>query len=222
MVKISGVLVTAIFLALPSQAFAWGESEQGHREGARTFVRTPQVLAWGERGRDHREESPHYPVYGRFVFGLPGGFFSISLGGARYYYGDGVFYCHRGFGYVVVAPPVGVVIPTIPAGYQSVMINGVSYYTADGIYYQYTPQGYLVANPPSVAMVTTPPVVASAPAVTVTPNETTDVLTVNIPNERGGYTAVTLKRSGNGFIGPQSEYYSEFPRVNQLRAIYGK
>ncbi len=46
--------------------------------------------------------------------------------------------------------------------------------------------------------------------------------TVNIPNDHGGFTAVVIKRSGNGFIGPQGEYYPEFPKVFQLRIMYGK
>jgi hypothetical protein len=49
------------------------------------------------------------------------------------------------------------------------------------------------------------------------PNE----FTVNIPNKHGGYTAVVIKRSGIGFIGPQGEYYPEFPKVFQLEIIYG-
>ncbi len=39
---------------------------------------------------------------------------------------------------------------------------------------------------------------------------------------RGGYTAITLKKWGNGFIGPQGEYYSEHPTVEQLKTLYGK
>lgn len=49
-----------------------------------------------------------------------------------------------------------------------------------------------------------------------------DSFTVNIPNSKGGYTAITLKRSGSGYTGPQGEYYSDFPKVEQLRAMYGK
>ena len=49
-----------------------------------------------------------------------------------------------------------------------------------------------------------------------------DIFTVNIPNTRGGYTPVALKRSGSGFIGPQGEYYTEFPKVEQLKVMYGK
>ena len=49
-----------------------------------------------------------------------------------------------------------------------------------------------------------------------------DTFIINIPNEKGGYTAVTLKKSGNGFTGPQGEFYAEFPKVSQLKVIYGK
>lgn len=44
--------------------------------------------------------------------------------------------------------------------------------------------------------------------------------TVNIPNGRGGYTSVVLKRSGMGFVGPKGEFYPEFPKVWQLQAKY--
>lgn len=49
-----------------------------------------------------------------------------------------------------------------------------------------------------------------------------NAFTVNIPNDHGGYTAVVIKRSGNGFTGPQGEFYPEFPKVFQLRIMYGK
>ena len=46
--------------------------------------------------------------------------------------------------------------------------------------------------------------------------------TVNIPNDHGGYTTILIKRSRNGFTGPQGEFYPEFPTVSQLKIIYGK
>ena len=46
--------------------------------------------------------------------------------------------------------------------------------------------------------------------------------TVNIPNNKGSYTPVTMTRSGTGFIGPQGEYYPEFPKIKQLKEMYGK
>jgi len=46
--------------------------------------------------------------------------------------------------------------------------------------------------------------------------------TVNVPNTHGGFTAVIIKRSGNGFTGPQGEFYTTFPKVSQLKVMYGK
>ena len=49
-----------------------------------------------------------------------------------------------------------------------------------------------------------------------------DEFTVNIPNEHGGYNAVVIKKSGDGFVGPQGEYYPEFPKTFQLQMKYSK
>jgi len=115
------------------------------------------------------------------------------------------------------------------SSYQPVVINGVTYYVNNGVYYNYTAYGYqAVATPVGVvaaptAVPATAPIV-QADAVTVTPSSvnTDDSYTVNIPNGKGGYNAVLLKRSGNGFIGPQGEFYAEFPKVSQLQLMYGK
>ena len=81
-----------------------------------------------------------------------------------------------------------------------------------------------MAQPVMVAPEAAPVFAAPAPVYQSAPpqGQTPEVLTVNIPNSRGGYTAVTLKRSGNGFVGPQGEYYAEHPTVEQLKVLYGK
>jgi len=48
-----------------------------------------------------------------------------------------------------------------------------------------------------------------------------DSFTVNVPNAQGGYTAIAIQSSGNGYVGPKGEYYSSFPSVLQLQAAYG-
>ncbi len=45
--------------------------------------------------------------------------------------------------------------------------------------------------------------------------------TINIPHQRGGYFPVVIKKTANGFLGPQGEFYSEFPKVEQLKIMYG-
>ena len=68
------------------------------------------------------------------------------------------------------------------------------------------------------AAVVQAPVAPQAPAMA----SEEESFTINIPNNHGGYTTVNLKRSGNGFVGPQGEYYPEFPRIKQLQEKYGK
>ncbi len=77
------------------------------------------------------------------------------------------------------------------------------------------PHPYLYPYPQPVPVVVAQPAVVAVPA-------GADTLSVNIPNDNGGYTVVVLKRSGNGFVGPQGEFYPDFPKISQLKAMYGK
>lgn len=49
-----------------------------------------------------------------------------------------------------------------------------------------------------------------------------ETITINIPNSNGSYAEVLLRKSGEGYIGPQGEYYPKNPTVEQLNALYGK
>lgn len=175
----------------------------------------------GYYGRYHGHYQFHevyhpYPFYGKAVLSLPFGYVSISIGGVRYYHYNGIFY-RRYFGeYVVVAPPLGAVILTLPPDCQPVIIDGVTYYVSNGVYYAQKPEGYEVISQPRVTVIDAPKTVAGAPAV-----DTTDSFTVNIPNALGGYSPVVIKRLNNGFVGPQGEFYPEFPSVEQLKVMYG-
>jgi hypothetical protein len=107
----------------------------------------------------------------------------------------------------------------------------------DNYYYPYYPSyydtGVLVSSPvlvtpevivqPSTIITTasTYPTSEISP-VQITPTEMNDDITLNIPNATGGYSAVLIKKSGKGFIGPQGEFYSEFPKVSILEVLYGK
>lgn len=78
----------------------------------------------------------------------------------------------------------------------------------------------VVEQPATVVVAQPAPVVVAAQAPTTTYSG--DTATVNVPNTNGGYTAVVLKRSGNGYVGPQGEYYDQIPTTAQLQAMYGK
>jgi len=148
-----------------------------------------------------------------------------------YYYRGDRCYRHGWFGFdvVVAALTIGAIIDSLPPRHTTVIVGGVPYHYYDGVYYRPYPGGYVVVPAPVVIQ---PIVVApepAQPAVVTYPGhvaqpqaQTPEAVTINIPNSRGGYTAITLRKSGNGFIGPQGEYYSEHPTVEQLKTLYGE
>ena len=188
---------------------------------------TPQADAWrGDHDNDrwhgnYRNHGHRDHPYGNSVFSLHGKYFTLTVGGGRYYYCDGRFYRRRHWDYVVVREPIGVVIPAIPVGCHKVIIDGRIYYNYNDVYYLQTAGGYRVVEAPST-VVLQPDVVSDDNINVVSDTGSGSAFTVNIPNSKGGYTAITLKRSGTGFIGPQGEFYPEFPKVEQLRAMYAK
>ena len=133
----------------------------------------------------------------------------VVVGHDRYHYSDGRFYrpAWFGFGFTIAAPPIGVVVRSLPFGYRTVVIGSSPYYYYDDIYYTSCPSGYVVVPAPVVAQ--------PQPFVGQT-------ITINVPNSSGGYTAVTLVRQGNGYVGPQGEYYQGNPTIEQLRVLYGR
>ena len=127
--------------------------------------------------------------------------------GRSHYYRDGRWYERGwfGFSFVVSALAIGAFIDSLPPRHTTVVVEGTPYYHDDSYYYRQLPQGGYVVVPEPV----------------IVQSQIPETSTVNIPNSRGGYTSVTLRRSGNGFVGPQGEYYPNFPSVEQLRTMYG-
>ena len=178
-----------------------------------------------DHDRDDRHSRRHYRSvnyhhsYPRnsIVFHLPHTFISLSFGNSRYFYCDGIYY-RRAFGYYEsVRPPIGVIVNVLPSDYEQVVIRGRPYFLCNGIYYKNAGHQYIVVNDPNEYG-------SDDDVAVVRPRSDNNYqsITLNIPNNKGGYTAVTLKRSGRGFIGPQGELYEEFPTVDQLKIVYGK
>jgi len=201
------------------------------------WAQPPERGGGGRGGPGGGEPRDHFYPHGKWFDSLPLAFATLIIAGATYYYYEGIYYQRMRDGYVVVTAPVGAVVTTIPLGCQPVIIDGVPYYTINGVTYRYTPCGYQVVPTPSVPPPTVVIVNNSVPGqkttTVVTANNAANVqeasvtnasnsFIVNIPNSKGGYNAVTLTRSGNGFIGPQSEYYTEFPTIEQLKVMYAK
>ena len=52
--------------------------------------------------------------------------------------------------------------------------------------------------------------------------EMSNTQVVNVRNSNGSYTAVPLRRSGNVWVGPNGEQYTNFPTQEQLQTMYGR
>jgi hypothetical protein len=201
------LLTLAVAAFLPQTSFAgfWeGDRHSRHYDRRYDYHRS-----------HYYHHYPRYP-YGGITVSLPNGYINVGYGGRRYYYGSGVFYQAGIRDYVVVPAPVGAVVTVIPRDAYAVVVDGVQYHTYNGIYYKRFAEGYKVVDPPAQVIVEPTTIAAN-----VTPKQQEE-FTLNIPNNKGGYTAVSLKRSGEGFIGPQGEFYNQFPTVEQLKTMYAK
>ena len=146
------------------------------------------------------------------------------------WYNDGWFWFDAG----ITALALGSVVSSLPPYCTTVYDGGMPYYYSNGMYYRPYPSGYVVVPAPVEApVVVQQPATLYQPVVTapvqsvnieqaVSPTTQGESFTVNVPNYKGGWTSVTLTRSGTGFIGPQGEYYAEFPKIKQLKEMYGK
>lgn len=150
-------------------------------------------------------------------------------GGGRHYYRGGRWYRHGWFGFDVAVSvlAIGALLDSLPPRYDTVVVGGVPYYYSGNTYYRPYPYGgYVVVQPPmAVQPVMAQPVMVqpeAAPVVAQSQEPAPGTLTINVPNSRGGWTSVTLRRQGNGFVGPQGEYYPGNPTVEQLKVLYGK
>jgi len=155
------------------------------------------------------------PAVGAVVNTIPNGCQQFTIDGVPYYTINGVNYMQTADGsYQVVQPPQVNVEDN----------SALAYPTPPG-------SGNVPAPDSTTPSVTSAPVqnpAADNPGANVSHPQGTaaaqpeNSFTFGIPNKQGGYTPITLKISGKGFIGPQGEFYSEFPKLELLEAIYGK
>ena len=75
-------------------------------------------------------------IVGASVSSPPPYYDTVYVGSTTYIYSDGVYLQPSGGSYVVVNPPVGVVVSYLPEGCTQIQTNNLSYFDCGGIYYQ--------------------------------------------------------------------------------------
>ncbi len=100
--------------------------------------------------RYHARPRHYYPPIGHRVRALPRARLSFTIGGFPHYYHAGLFYRPSRYGFVVVAAPIGAVLPVLPPSYTTVYVSGRPYYYADATYYVWdqSQRGYVVVAQP--------------------------------------------------------------------------
>ena len=104
----------------------------------------------------------YYPRPGYDVIKLPPKSYNIRYRDSRYYFHGGIWYRPIGTRFVVIAPPIGIVVPFLPAFYTTIWFGGIPYYYANDVYYVWDAgrNGYVVTNPPPQINEEQPPLVA--------------------------------------------------------------
>ena len=120
--------------------------ERGNWRNQRSHEQVPKDYRLDSRYSHDR----YYPRRGYNVTRLPPKHYTVRYHDSHYYFRDGIWYRPSGSRFVVVAPPIGVVVPFLPAFYTTIWFGGVPYYYANDVYYVWNPahDGYVVTNPP--------------------------------------------------------------------------
>lgn len=102
-------------------------------------------------GISHRDDHDRrYPRHGANPpIAHRGNWFALHRG-INYYFSAGIWYRPLGPRLVVVAPPIGLVVPVPPPYAITVWVDGLTYYYAGGVYYVWSPyrHGYVTSVKP--------------------------------------------------------------------------
>jgi len=113
-----------------------------------------QYRGYHDRGdhydQRHWDSQYNHPRRGHVVYYLPPKHRVVHHHGHRYYYGNGAWYQPYGPRYVVVDPPVGLVVPFLPQFGATMYFGGVPHYRSGAVYYVWNPRarGYVVTDRP--------------------------------------------------------------------------
>lgn len=150
--RVSGLLFATLFVACLNPTYSYGQSGEQHR--------SEEQLEPYHKHQDIRHGHDHfYPDRGAIVRDLPRGTIGINYAGVSYRYHDGIWLEPRGPAFMVVAPPIGLVVPTLPKFSTTVAQGGETYLYANDTYYRPRPDlsGYEVVNDPDEGLSQTEP-----------------------------------------------------------------
>lgn len=148
---ITGFMIIFGLVAMVSAtAYADKDKHKNRNKKKQSTHYVPHVQSKNYRFDKRFKHDRYYPRRGHSVKVLPHRHVIIRYHNTHYYYYGGIWYRPSGTRFIVVAPPVGVVVPVLPPFYTTIWFNSVPYYYANDVYYVWRPDldGYVVAEPP--------------------------------------------------------------------------
>ena len=87
-------------------------------------------------------------AYGRRMRSLPTGWISLVVGGAPFFYCNGIYYQQQAGQYEEVYPPIGAAVSVLPDGAIAVEAGNETYYYAGGAFYMQQGGVFVIAPTP--------------------------------------------------------------------------
>jgi uncharacterized protein DUF6515 len=140
---ITGVLCLVMCIAVVKTTTA-SQSDDASQGDA------PNAPSYRGHRDTHHGHNHVYPDRGAIFRDLPPRAITVNHGGVSFRFADGIWFEPRGTAYIVVAPPIGLLVPSLPSFASTIQEHGETYLYANDIYYQARPDlgGYLVVNDP--------------------------------------------------------------------------
>jgi hypothetical protein len=147
------VFTTVAFLG--AGAFAEGVDEQRGGEAP---------VPYNRHQDPHHGHNHVYPDRGAIFRDLPRKAVTVNYAGVSYRFADGIWFEPRGPAFIVVAPPIGLMVPSLPGSATTIQEHGETYLYANDVYYRPRPDlgGYEVVNDPGETAAASQDTAASA------------------------------------------------------------
>ena len=145
--------LTILIVAISSNVYAERDKRKGGDERERSERNETPKKALPEYKIDRRYDSKRqYPSEGRIIRVLPERRRPIYYQNKTYFFFEGAWYLPSGPNFVVVRPPIGIIVPVLPAFYTTLWFHGLPYYYANDVYYMWRPDlnGYQVTEAPDI------------------------------------------------------------------------
>jgi hypothetical protein len=146
--RMSGFLFAILFVACFNPTHVYAQSDE-ERPAADEQTQPYHKHRDTRHGHDHV-----YPDRGAIVRNVPSSAFVVNYAGLSYRFHGGVWFEPRGPAFMVVGPPIGVIVPTLPSFATPVAHGGEAYLYVNEVFYRSRPElgGYEVVNDPGQVM----------------------------------------------------------------------